>query len=239
MPHTPPEISTAPPAGPGAGEWKEVRRQPGRNRTKADLVVYRAPDGLIAVKDYSSRPWIVRQIIGRTMIRRETRAYTHLNGMLGLPVFRGRLGPYSLATQWIDGHPLSDHEDGSVSPAIFDELQRIIERLHERGVALADLSHRDVLLCRDGSVYVLDLAMACIAGKRGLRDRMFDRFRSGDLFAVARLRARFTGEDPAAVIAAADPRVLAWHRRGRRIKWYWDKLRGARRLPPADDHWRP
>jgi hypothetical protein len=216
-----------------------VRRQRGRNRTKADLVVYRTPAGPLAVKDYSSRPWLVRQTLGRLLIRRETRAYEHLSGLPGLPAFHGRLGPYSLALQWIDGRPLSEHEDGSLPPAVFDELQRIVAALHARGVALADLNHRDVLLGADGRVHVLDLAMACRAGRGAIRRQLFERFAASDRFALARLRARFTGEDAGAVIAAADPRVLAWHRRGRRLKWYWDKLRGAERVPPGNDHWRP
>jgi hypothetical protein len=68
---------------------------------------------------------------------------------------------------------------------------------------------------------------------------VFERLCAADRFALARLRARFTGEDRAAVIAATDREALAWHRRARRLKWRFDRLRGAKRLPPIDDHWRP
>ncbi len=127
-----------------------------------------------------------------------------------------------------------------MDPGRFDKLRRVIESLHGRGVALTDLNHRDVLLTEDGSVHVFDLAMAWTLGQRPgrLRRKLFERFRASDLFALARLRARFTGEDPGTVIAAADPQALAWHRRARRIKWCWDRLRGAPRLPPVNDHWR-
>lgn len=217
-----------------------VRRLPGRNRTKADIVVYRAGDGSIAVKDYSARPWLVRNTLGRLMIRRESHRYGLVDGAPGLARFHGRLGPFALAVDWIEAAPLAGFADGSVDPACFDRLRGIVESLHARGVALADLNHRDVLLGQDGSVHVVDLASACVLGRRPgrFRRRMFERFRAGDLFALARLRARFTGEDAAAVIAAADPRALAWHRRARRIKWCWDRLRGAKRLPPVNDHWR-
>ena len=59
-----------------------------------------------------------------------------------------------------------------------------------------------------------------------------------DRFALARLRARFTGDGAGDAVAHADPAVLNWHRRARRIKWIWDKLRGVERVPPVDDHWR-
>jgi len=217
-----------------------IRRLPGRNRTKADLVVYRSSQGNFAIKDYAARPWLVRQTLGRWLVRRECRAYLAARGVVGLPRFRGRLGAFALALDWIPAPPLSASPEGRVEPARFDRLLECVERLHERGVALADLSHRDVLLADDGSVHVVDLAAAWVLGDRPgrIRRRLFEHFRESDRFAVARLRARFAGEDRAAAVAVADPAVRAWHRRARRVKWIWDKLRGAPRVPPVDDHWR-
>ncbi len=217
-----------------------VRRISGRNRTKAEVRVYRTPDGDVALKDYSARPWLIRNLLGRMLIRREARAYAVAEGLPGLPRCLGRVGPFALAVEWIDAPPLAKFDDASVAPERFDDLERVLAGLHGRGVALVDLSYRDLLLARDGTVHVVDLAMAHLLGNRPgrIRRRLFEHFRAADRFALARLRARFVGEDPRAAVAAADPRVLAWHRRARRIKWRWDRLRGATRLPPIDDHWR-
>ena len=217
-----------------------VRRVTGRNRTKADIVVYRSPRGQFAVKDYAPRPWLVRNTLGRWLLRRECCAYAAAAGAPGLPRFRGRLGRFAFAVEWIDAEPLAASRAGDVEPACFDRLLEIVEELHRRGVALADLNYRDVLLSDDGSVHVIDLAAAWVLGERPgrIRRRLFAHFREADHFSVARLRARFVGEATSAAVSAADPTVLAWHRRARRIKWIWDKLRGAPRLPPVDDHWR-
>ncbi len=217
-----------------------VRRLPGRNRTKAELWVYRRAEGDLALKSYSARPWPIRNTLGRLLIRREARAYAAVAGLAGLPRFLGRVGPFALAVEWIDAPPLSEFADGTVEPQRFDRLETILAGLHRRGVALVDLNYRDLLIDADGSVHIVDLAMACVLGKRPgrVRRRLFDHFCAADRFALARLRARFAGEDPAAAIEAADPRVLTWHRRARRLKWRWDRLRGANRLPPVDDHWR-
>ena len=182
----------------------------------------------------------MRQTLGRWLVRRECRAYAAAAGLQGLPRFRGRPFPLTLAVEWIDAAPLSGSADGTVEPERFDRLAEILDGLHRRGVALADLNHRDVLLAPDDAVYVVDLAAAWVLGRRPglLRRRLFTHFRGSDRFALARLRARFTGGSAADAFAAADPAVLAWHRRARRIKWIWDKLRGAKRLPPVDDHWR-
>jgi hypothetical protein len=217
-----------------------VRRLTGRNRSKADIVVYRSPRGEFAIKDYAPRPWLVRNTLGRWLVRRECRAYAAAAGAPGLPRFRGRQGPFAFAVDWIDALPLAASAAGEVEPARFDRLLEIVDGLHRRGVALADLNYRDVLLSDDGSMHVIDLAAAWVLGERPgrVRRRLFEHFRQADRFSVARLRARFVGEAAATAVAKADPEVLAWHRRARRIKWIWDKLRGAPRLPPVDDHWR-
>jgi hypothetical protein len=217
-----------------------VRRIAGRNRTKADIVVYRSPGGDFAVKDYASRSLLVRNTLGRWLVGRECRAYAAAAGTPGLPGFRGRQGPFALAVDWIDAPPLAESTEGTVPPHRFERLRKIVDGLHDRGVALTDLNYRDVLLAADGSVHVIDLAAAWLLGDRPgrLRRRLFRHFRHADRFAVARLRARFVGESASAAVAEADPEVLAWHQRARRIKWIWDRLRGAPRIPPVDDHWR-
>jgi hypothetical protein len=217
-----------------------VRRIAGRNRTKADIVVYSEAGETIAVKDYSPRPWWIRNTLGRFLVRREVAAYRHADGLTGIPRFAGRRGPFALATGWLDARPLAAFADGSVPTARFDRLREILASLHDRGVAVADLNYRDVLLADDGSVHVIDFAAAWTLGRRPgpLRRKLFERLRAADLFALARLRARFSGEDADAVVAATDDEVLAWHRRARRIKWCWDRLRRAERLPPVNDHWR-
>ena len=203
----------------------------GRNRTKADILVYRYRGVEIAVKDYRRRSWLVRQTLGRWLTRREAAAYRLASGIPGLPQFLGRVGPYALATRWIDARPLSSMAGEVVDPRCFDRAATLLSALHDRGIALADLHHRDLLISDDGSVHVVDLATAWLAGPRAgaLRRALFERFRAADRLALVRMRARFAGKDPAAAAAAADPAAAAWHRRGRRIKRGLDFVRGRRR----------
>jgi len=214
-------------------ELEPSRRIRGRNRTKADILVYRDGEARIAVKDYGPRPFLVRQTLGRYLIRREAAAYRAADGLAGLPRFLGRAGPFALATEWIDAQPLSKLPPGSVPAATFHRLERILAGLHERGVALGDLHHRDVLLAADGSVHVIDLATAWILGRRPgpVRRSLFRRFRDQDLVALARLRARHGGDDAGAAIDAVGGKAASWYRRGRRVKACWDRLRGKRRGP--------
>jgi hypothetical protein len=209
------------------GTLAPSRRIPGRNRTKADLLVYELDGCRIAAKDYGARPWWIRNTLGRWLTRRESAAYLAAEGIEGLPRYHGRLGPFRLATQWIDAQPLSAFEEGSLPPDRFDALDAVVRRLHDRGIALGDLHHRDVLVDRDGGVWVVDLATAWIQGEGSgiLRRAVFERMRDQDRVALARLRARFTGADEADAIRAVGARAAARYATGRRLKSWWDRLR--------------
>lgn len=204
-----------------------VRTLHGRNRSKAEIRVYETDDGAIALKDYGRRPAWFRQTAGRFLVRREVAAYRAAAGVPGLGRFLGRVGSCALALEWIDARPLAEIPPGEVPAETISRLSEIVAALHARGVALADLHHRDVLVGKDERVHVIDLAAAWTLGGGGpLRRWLFDLFCAQDLVSVERMRARLDGEDPDEAVAAMGGRGAVWHRRGRRIKSSWNRLRG-------------
>lgn len=207
-----------------------VRRIEGRNWTKADVEFYEVDGARVAIKTYEPRPFLARNTLGRWLIRREAAAFEAVAGISSVPGFLGRIGPFAIATRWVDAVPLREHTGDRLDDEIFERLAVIVSEFHERGVALADLHHRDVLLAGDGSLYVLDLATAFVTGDRpGFWSRyLFERFSESDRVNLARMRARFTGGDPEAAVASVSPAAAAWHRRGRKVKAVLDRLRGKR-----------
>jgi tRNA A-37 threonylcarbamoyl transferase component Bud32 len=207
------------------------RRLPGRNLTKATVFFYRQGDFQIAVKSYAESPWLIRSLLGPWLIRREAAAYSAAAGIDGLPRCFGQVGPAALATEWLEAEQLAQKPKQSCSPKLFDRIATIIDDLHQRGVALADLHHRDVLVTDDGEVFLIDLATAWVLKQRHgrLRRYVFERLCDSDRVSLARMRARYTGADMEAAIAEVGPRAAAWHRRGRRFKALVDRLRGKKR----------
>jgi hypothetical protein len=206
------------------------RRLVGRNLSKADVALFLVGGRRVAVKDYSLRPFLARNTIGRLMIRRECRAYERVGRAPGLAPFLGRIDPFALATEWIDSVPLAELRGGTAPPEVFDRLDAVLAGLHQRGVAIADLHHRDVLVAKDGAVHIVDLAAAFVLGRRpgSLRRRVFARFRAQDTLAAARMRARFTGGTEGDALATIDPDDVRLWEAGRGIKRFWDRLRGRR-----------
>jgi hypothetical protein len=212
-----------------AGE--PVRRLEGRNVSKADVLFYRVDGRPVAVKTYAPRPFWVRHSVGRWLVRREAAAFAAARGVPGLPAFLGRLGPYALATEWVDAEPLAAQRRENVGAEVFDRVAATLEALHARGIALGDLHHRDVLVGDGGSVYVVDLATAWWLGRRPgrLRRAVFRRLRDADRLSLAKLRARWTDGDENAALAGAGTAVAARHARTRRLKSIWDRARGKHR----------
>lgn len=208
-----------------------VKKITGRNQSKADVLFFDLGNRRVAVKTYAPRNPLVRNTLGRWLIRRETIAYEAAAGVDGLPPFLGRLGAHALATEWVEAVPLKNHIGVRLDDALFDRLESIVSELHGRGVALADLHHRDVLLSEGGQLFVVDLATAWVLGRRPgfVRRRLFDRFRESDRVNLARMRARFTGGDVEAAVASVSPAAENWHRWGRRVKGWFDRLRGKNR----------
>jgi len=215
----------------GLADATPLRRLQGRNATKADVLFFDLDGDRVAVKTYEARNWIIRNTLGRWLIRREAGAYRMAAGLGALPTFLGRPDAFSLATEWVDAKPLSERKDEELAPEIFDRLSAILDELHGRGVALADLHHRDVLLGEDGALFVIDLATAWVLGNRPwpMRRLLFKRFCESDRVNLARMRARFTGGDVEAAVASVSPAAAAWHRRGRKVKAWLDGVRGKRR----------
>lgn len=211
-----------------------VRRIVGRNWSKADVFVHELDGIRVALKDYRARPLLVRETLGRWLVRREARAYDAASGVPGLPRFYGRADAFALATEWIEAEVLADLEPRSRAPGWDDRLAAILTALHERGVALGDLHQRDVLLSPTGDVHVIDLATALVRGARPgpLRRFLFERFRDQDRVALARMRARHAGLDEDAAVLAVGESAARWYRRGRRVRRWLDRLRGKGRLAP-------
>jgi hypothetical protein len=207
-----------------------MRRFFGRNVSKADVSLYVVGGKPVAVKDYGARPFFARHTVGRFLVRRECRAYRRAGSLPGLAPFLGRLGPFTLATGWVDAHSLAELPHGSVSSEVFDRLDGVIAGIHARGVAIADLHHRDVLVGSEGEVYVVDFAAAYVLAARPtpLSRRVFARLSAQDRLAAARMRARFTGGSESAALAGIDPGAVRLWGAGRRVKAFWDWLRRKR-----------
>jgi hypothetical protein len=144
---------------------------------KADVVKVDLGQGPIVIKDFSRKPWLWRRF-GRFQIRREISAYRRLGRMEGLPRFLGAVDGEALALEWIDGGLLKTLPDRVERGARYvAELTRIVDRIHAMGLAHLDLrSNNNIVVRKDGRVFVLDLASAVHLRPGSLLHRAFFAF---------------------------------------------------------------
>ncbi|GAH84258.1 unnamed protein product, partial [marine sediment metagenome] len=94
--------------------------------------------------------WVVR-----ILRRNEQEIYGLLRGVPGVPRWMGCIGECGYAIEFIDSRSL-DH-DPPPPPGFFDELRRLLEAVHARGVAYVDSNKRsNILVGADGRPYLVD-----------------------------------------------------------------------------------
>ncbi|RMF74454.1 MAG: hypothetical protein D6738_06300 [Acidobacteria bacterium] len=184
-----------------------------RNRTKAEIRAERRAGIDVIVKDYAARPWPIRAFYGRPTLRREARVYGRLAGVAGIPRCLGLEGRDALVIERVPGRPLSAWR-GPLPDGVLDRLAEIVADVHRRGVAIADLHHSNVLVADDGTVHLVDFAIARIARDPARPGPLVRLLMQLDDHAVARLVARHRG--------LPEPRPTglfgALYRLGRRLK---------------------
>ena len=179
----------------------------------------------MVVKDFGDKRWWVR-LIGRLQIWTEQRAYRRLAGVEGVPYFFGRVDPYALAIEHIDGTPLGVLPDRTRDGvARFQRLSRIVSEIHARGVVHWDLrARRNVLIRPDGSIVVVDFAGAMSLRPGGwLHGLLFRWFRSADRSALLKWKEILD----AGSWTDEEAEFVRRHRRWRRL-WIFNRKGGGR-----------
>lgn len=199
----------------------------GRNRTKAEVRLHQIEGLDVVVKDFRGRSLLVRSTIGRFSISRETRAYERLRALPGIPAFYGRVDAHALAYAFVPGSSLPQHRKRSLPPAFFEALGELLEEIHERGVAIVDLHHRNVLVSlATGRPALIDFSLALVRPRfrNPISEWLFERAIRLDRIALDRIRTRYEAgaSDPSSDEAL--PRAYRW---GRSLK-RWMRARRRR-----------
>jgi len=139
-------------------------------------------------KDFGRSPFLWRHTAGRFVIAREAAAYRALEGLRGVPGFRGRPDAFGLLVERIDGRDVSEYREGRLPPGFLDRLDRLVGAMHDRGVVHLDLRQRkNVLVGPGGEPWLIDFASGVPLHPGSLLIRWL---RVADLSGVAKLRAK-------------------------------------------------
>lgn len=174
--------------------------------SKADIFIAVLGGRRFVIKDFSKKGFWERNLVGRIVIGRETRAYDALVGIDGFPSRHQRLSAFSIAVEYLEGRDLGVVERGDIGPGVIRQFERIIDGLHERGWVHLDLHRRSNILLINGRVFVVDLASALHTGAVPLVGRCLTRLAGiADRLSYIKMKNIYAPED-------MSPREQTWLR---------------------------
>jgi predicted Ser/Thr protein kinase len=191
-------------------------------------------DGLV-VKDFLPTAWLIRHTYGRWLVRRESRIYARLDGIAGVPAFRGRIDRFAFAIDFVEGSTLKALPRRQIPAVAFDRLGRLLDRVHAAGVVHFD-SHqkKNVILSPDGQPYLVDFATALFLGTNGFSQRVLvPLLGRADRWGLLKLKSRYCSD-------ALTPRERRRLRLSEWLGWLWPPscLRRLIKGPRARRHQR-
>jgi hypothetical protein len=129
---------------------------------KADLSIVHADNEDLLLKDYRYKNGAWRDMLGVTATALEARALQALDGIEGVPQFRGRPDRFSVLMTYITARRANPRDPGVQGNSEFvHDLERVVREMHGRGVVHLDLKHRsNVLVSEDGRAVVIDFESA-------------------------------------------------------------------------------
>lgn len=167
----------------------EVLRRGGGSRP--DVLRVRCGDADAILKDQNGCDTVFARLLGPLLAWREARSLRRLQGVAGVPALIDRPDSRSLLMEYIPAVPITraSHADW---PAFFAALDRLLDAMHQRGVAHCDLRSPNNTLVSDAGDPVLVDFVASVHDARSWNPvgrRLFGLFCGVDRKAVIKLKS--------------------------------------------------
>lgn len=140
-----------------------VMRRGGGSRPDVLRVRHDGRDAVL--KDQNGCDAAFARLLGRLLAGREARALHRLRGVAGVPALLDRPDCRSLVMEYIPAVPITkaSHDDWGV---FFRALDRLLEAMHERGIAHCDLrSPNNILVSESGDPVLVDFVASVHDGR--------------------------------------------------------------------------
>lgn len=176
--------------------YRTILRPPSSTRPTVGVV---EENGVRAVvKDFRTTGFLFRNLVGRFLIWRESKALRRLGHTKGVPRLHQVIPGVALVVEEIRGKPLERVKDRLEIPQnFFGDLKDLVDRIHQKGVAHCDLKRAaNILLGDDGLPYVVDWgASICESEFRPYPLRLvYQRFLQDDYMAITKRKLQYAPE---------------------------------------------
>ena len=158
---------------------------------------------------------LFKTIIGRRILQREIGIYRHLQGVEGIPEFKGVVDRDAFAVAFVEGQTLSRHLEPERLRRALVDLESVIEDIHSRNVVHLDLKQkRNVLVRPDGAVAVVDFQSAIAFKDSALLRGFFSFLKKRDRAGLIKFRGKYCPD-------LLSPDEVKLYRRERFLARFW------------------
>ena len=184
------------------------------NFGKPDLNQVELEGRSLMIKDVRRKSFLLRWTLGLWLIDKEWKIYSRLAGMKGIPRPVERIDRFAFAMEFIPGRSILREEP--LPPSFFQELERVLGDIHERGVVHMDLRHKgNILVSEKGEPFLIDFNSSFAFKKKGfLRRYLFPLLRWVDYGGLLKLKKRISP-------SLMTPEELAFLKRFDRLRRLW------------------
>ena len=167
--------------------------------TRPTLWVVEEDGRRAVVKDYSTNRFFYRNTIGRFLVWRESKAYTMLRGLKGVPIFYRVIDGVAIVIDEIPSKDMEFFQNHKKLPeGFFKELETLVKDIHRHGLAHGDLKRApNILLGDDGRPYIVDWSSSIF--EREFRfyplNRIYQRLIMDDFNAITKIQLRLCPEN--------------------------------------------
>lgn len=113
------------------------------------------------VKDFSERPWYIRETIGHALISHEVRMINRLKGLDGVSQHAFQIDRFAMAVEFMPGTSIQHFGNHELTPEFLEAFEALIRRMHEQHVVHLDCRGLGNVLVRpDGTPGLIDFQSA-------------------------------------------------------------------------------
>ena len=200
-------------------EWNIVKKITAEKALKPDILIVEESEQFLVAKDFRNKTWIARYIWGPLNICYEKFLLNKLAGVAKIPQVIALEEYNCLLISRIEGDEIKKcHHLLAID--FFDQLLKIADDLHARGVLHLDLGHKsNIMVDQDGNPAIIDFNVSLYLPPNSFFRPLIRLLSKIDRYSILRLKVKFRPQDATPAEKKGVERFL----RLRKL-WIFDRL---------------
>ena len=200
-------------------QWKVVKRITAEKAMKPDILIVKRGQQFLVAKDFRDKGWVTRYIWGPLNLMYEKSLLNKLEDVAGIPQIIGLEDYNCLLISCIKGDEIKKCSD-LLSENFFDQLLKIADNLHSKGVLHLDLGHKsNIMVDQHGNPAIIDFNCSLFLPPNSFFRPLIGLLAKVDRYSILRLKIKFRPQDA----SPAEKRGVENFLRLRKL-WIFDRL---------------